>query len=230
MSDSIFTYAILADVFIIGMAVMGLAWSLTKRSVFQKEKEILDKANKEARGILEKANEESLVMVHEARAKISALETKISVDETNFQQLLKGQQDLIIKGVAGHLQRITTSVLSNYQETLAKAVEADLSVFRQSTAELEKAANDEVQAFKNTLQKETVDTQRDVAQKIQETYTKAQEEIKKYRDERIGEIDQHVGEVIITVCKRVTGKVLPLEDHQDLVISSLQKAKREEFF
>lgn len=230
MQSNLFLYALLGDVFVIGMGIVGFAWYFSRRSVFKKESEILDSANEKALDILQKANNEALSVVEEARAKVRTLETKISFDEEAFQQLLKTQQDSIIKAVSDHLQKITTSVLSNYQETLRKTTEADLSVFRTSTVDLEKTARDEVESFKNLLEKETIGTQRDVAQKIREAYTAAQDEIKTYRAERLTEIDDHIGEIILAVSQRVIGKALSLENHRDLVISSLERAKKEGFF
>lgn len=219
MPANLFLYAIIGDVFIVGMGIVALAWYLSKRSVFKSEQEILEKANQQA-----------LAIIEEARAKVRTMETKINFDEAAFQQLLKTQQDQVVKAVSDHLQTITSSVLSNYQETLRKTAEADLGVFRATTGDLEKSAKDEVEAFKNTLQKETIDVQRDVSQKIQEAYTAAQEEIKKYRTERLAEIDNRIGEIILSVSQQVIGKTLSLEDHQDLVIASLEKAKKEGFF
>lgn len=230
MQPNLFLYALLGDFFIIGMGIIGFAWYLSRRSVFKKESEILDNANRKALDTLQKANNEALGIIEEARAKVKTMETKISFDEEAFQQLLKSQQDAIIKAVSDHLQKITTSVLSNYQETLRKTAEADLNVFRTSTNDLEKAAKDEVESFKSLLEKETIGTQRDVAQKIQEVYAAAQDEIKTYRAERLAEIDNHIGEIILSVSQRVIGKALSLEDHRDLVISSLEKAKKEGFF
>ena len=57
-----------------------------------------------------------------------------------------------------------------------------------------------------------------------------QKEIAAYKQQKIKESDKTVNKIIAEVSQKVLNKSIPLEDHQNLIIESLEKSLKEGVF
>lgn len=85
----------------------------------------------------------------------------------------------------------------------------------------------EMARFKKELEEKIVITEGVAEQVLAEEYDEIKAEIERYKASKIAQIDTTAKEVLIDVTKRVLGKSIDLRAHEDLVIKSLEDAKRQ---
>ncbi|MDO8270035.1 MAG: hypothetical protein Q7T54_05210 [Candidatus Levybacteria bacterium] len=103
-------------------------------------------------------------------------------------------------------------VTTSYQASLKHMVNISLSGFQNVTSELELDLQKQIKDFRATL------------------LTNLEKEIELYREAKIRRIDQVSVGIAQKVSQEVLNKSLTLDDHQELVIQSLEKAKKEGVF
>lgn len=99
---------------------------------------------------------------------------------------------------------------------------------------LDKIEEKEVTDFRKSLEQVTTDLRGEasvvVGQRVDEEFAKAREEIKGYKEMREKEIDGKVDQILKQVVYEVVGKTLNNDDHRELILKSLEEAKKQHVF
>lgn len=103
-------------------------------------------------------------------------------------------------------------VNASYQASLKQLTSNSLSGFQNATSELELELQKQIKDFRQTL------------------LTNLEKEIDVYKEAKIKRIDKASVGLVQKVAQEVLNKSLTLEDHENLVIKSLEKAKKEGIF
>lgn len=77
------------------------------------------------------------------------------------------------------------------------------------------------------LQKNIADQQAALKQKVDLEFGSIAKAIEDYKTRRIEFVDQQIVEVVAQTAKEVLGKVINPAEHEELIMSSLEKAKSE---
>lgn len=88
----------------------------------------------------------------------------------------------------------------------------------------------EISRFKSELEEKVVITESAAEKVLAEQYDEVKAEIERYKASKIAQIDSTAREILIQVTKSVLGKSLDLRAHEELVIKSLEDAKRQNLF
>lgn len=117
------------------------------------------------------------------------------------------------------LQEISENKLREYKKMLQKVSES-----------IEDTAVRELSEYKKTLTFETAEGQKIMEQKMTEAMTAAQEQIENYKAQKMAEIDERIEKLIKKITLQVLGKGLRIDDQTKIVISALEKAKKDGLF
>lgn len=183
----------------------------------KKESDIQSDAHKKASFILEEARNEAIKIV--ANANLFEDSTK-----KQFDQELKR----ISEGQVKTLEKLSYDLLNVYQKELADLKENNIKMMNIILKDIENSTIADLKDFREILKKETFASQKIVETKIEETYKAAQKEIEDYRTERLKKVEGQIYEIIKSVSMLALGKTLSLQDHEQLIIDALEKAKKEE--
>lgn len=88
----------------------------------------------------------------------------------------------------------------------------------------------EMTRFKKELEEKIVMVEGAAEKVLAEEYDEIKAEIERYKASKISQIDSTAREILIDVTKKVLGKSIDLRAHEDLVIQSLEDAKRQNLF
>jgi F0F1-type ATP synthase membrane subunit b/b' len=114
-------------------------------------------------------------------------------------------------------------IVQAYGEEIQK-IAAEIAVEFKNEALLE------VSRFKEELEKRVLVTE-DAAERVLDAeFDEVKKEVQSYKQAKISQIDSQAKEVLIDVTKKVLGKSIDLRAHEDLVIKSLEDAKRQNLF
>lgn len=88
----------------------------------------------------------------------------------------------------------------------------------------------EMARFKKELEEKIVTVEGAAEKVLAAEYDEIKAEIERYKASKVAQIDSTAREVLIDVTKKVLGKSIDLRAHEDLVIQSLEDAKRQNMF
>ena len=84
--------------------------------------------------------------------------------------------------------------------------------------------------FRASLEKETINSEKFVKEKIDEEYLILQKELEGYKKEQYRKIDQDIYKILYRVSEMVMSQGIPFDKHKQLVLEALDRAKKEQVF
>ncbi len=138
----------------------------------------------------------------------------VEVQNTGSNSKIALEQNLqkIINDVHKEAFNSGNEAASNYQASLRQITSVSLTGFQNVTNQLELSLQQQIKEFRTTL------------------LSNLEKEMESYKLSKIHRIDQAASIIVQRVAQEVLNKSLSLEDHQNLVIQSLEKAKKEGVF
>ena len=94
-------------------------------------------------------------------------------------------------------------------------------------ARLDEEMIEEVEEFKDVLEKETLGSEELVRQKVNEKYQKIEQELEEYKRIQFEKLDESIYRVLAKITKEIVGEAVSLEGQQELVMRVLEEAKKE---
>lgn len=207
----------------------------------QKSLKLLEEANIKAQdtiGAAKAFSDESKKTMQDELQKVT--QSQISALHSTSGEILNSYKDIIEQQKRESITQLTT--ISKEMETEAaqsldelkgvvKEMEGEalkeLGELKGVAKEMEDEAAKSLDEFRQALQTETVDSHKKIEEKLVSMFDAVRADLDGYKSTKIKEIDESINELLVKVSKLVLGKVISLEDHQDLVKASLDEAKRE---
>lgn len=212
--DPLFLYFFTTAVIVLGVLVLALLtyyirlttvlretlarYADAELSLQKKENKVLVHAHKTAHTIVEQAEEQATETARDFSQKEAAL----------------------LASSAQTLETMQQEILTETKETYQK-------LFTHIAKQFEQQAAEEVKIFRNSLQQETLQTEKAVADKIEEVYTVMLKDIDAKKQEKLANLEKDIQQIIQKTCHDVIGKSLSLSQQQELVVEALEKAKQE---
>lgn len=225
MNIQFLLYLLLATVLLLSYAALYLLFKI------QKQKKILDGSNIHGSSeIIEKAQKQANAIVEKAVAS-----AKNILFETEYvkQDMAKEMQDSLSKVAEESVKLVQGRSTESEKEFRSVVDEIKAEFANQASAKLsaiEKVAVDETNDFKETLRRETVGSQAYVGKKIGEDFQAVQGELLEYKKAKLAEIDNNISAITKQVVEEALGASITLPLHEDLIIKSLENAKKTGMF
>jgi hypothetical protein len=162
---------------------------------------VVDEALAKERKILDDATSEATKI-------ISGTEFLTNESKTTLDQALQKMEEQIEKDAGGTTQTFTKT----YSTTLQKLAAESLKEFQTITKNMEVDLQNQTKNYRDSM------------------LPKLQKELDEYKTMRMQQAERTITHVIQEVSQEVLNKSLSLEDHERLLIESLEKAKKEGAF
>ena len=128
------------------------------------------------------------------------------------------------------LDAVARQYEANYQEIIKTAKTQTGELIAALGADIKKEAHLEVEAMREALRAEIAKAQAATKAAVEETYKRVEEEIKGYKTKRLSQVDTEIFEIISLVSEEVLGKAISTKEHEDLILKSLEDAKKQNVF
>lgn len=232
--STIYFLAILLLILVLFVVVVFLIYFIFLE--FSPDKKIHDaqsvkeNAYRKAFSIIEEARGRSLKILQDSNAKAQKTLKDASFFNESSQILLNQQlKDMSDKQVSS-LDVVSKQLLETYKKSVETEESKNIETLANVSKDLKDELLHEVDEFKEILHRETIESQQMVDQKVAAEFKKVEDEINAYKSRQLKKIDDTVYKILAVVSKDIFGRVLSLEDHQDLVLKSLEKAKDQSIF
>jgi flagellar biosynthesis/type III secretory pathway protein FliH len=147
----------------------------------------------------------------------ATIEASQIINETEFvSQASKDSIDAALAQMKKDIQNETTAAAHNfrssYQQELKKLTDQSLNDFQTISKELQEGLHKQVTEFHNNM------------------LPSLEKELDEYKQSRIKQTEQSIKGIVQKVSQQVLNKSISTDDHQKLLLESLDKAKREGIF
>lgn len=223
----------LEDARVKSINIVGLANVKAKRIL--SESEVLSDQTKrvleeELRKILQK-QQASLESVSSGFVK--AFEQALEDEKNKSLESISQTKDTSIQTISQAKESSIETISQTKDSSVAAIDEAkakSASVIAEVSATMKDQLLSSVAAIKTRLESETVESGKELQQKISEDYMKLKEELDDYKGRRYREIDQKIYEILVNVSREVLGHSMSMDEQEDLVMQSLDEAKKKSEF
>lgn len=227
MNIEILLYLCLGIILLLCYGVLFAAYKITKQNrIINKPRddygtslEIIESAQKQANAIVEKAVDSAKHILFETEY------VKQDITKEMQDSLSKVAEETIkmVQGRSSESEKEFRTVVDEIKRDFAAEASKKLTA-------IEQIARDETDDFKNILRRETVSSQAIIGKKIGDDFNEVQKEIDAYKKTKFSEIDHNIQVIIKQVVKEILGSSLNIPIHEELVIKSLDEAKKTGIF
>lgn len=182
----------------------------------KKWQDLETKAAQDAQAIIEAANKR-------------AAEITLKASEVNNESSLKLQKtiDAIMANQKEALENVSSTILKTHQEQVSQLNRHILEVAGNIYKDIDTNSRADVHAFLELIKKQTFEAEKFAESRIKEEYDKMEMEIAQRREEKLRKLDENIYKILSNISKDIIGKSLDLSSQQDLIIKSLNQAKKE---
>lgn len=191
----------------------------TKTAIAKNNLSILNEARNKAVKIIDDANNKALDVVQRSNL-------FINVTNENFNKELKNLAEKEFK----NFEKATSDFINQYGSVLSDLKSRNIEIFQNISNNIEITTLEEIKKFKNIIEQETISSEKMIAKKVDHEYSLAKKDVEIYKQDRLKIIDEKIYAILEKISKLVIGRALDLSDHEQLIIQSLEEAKKQEIF
>ncbi len=184
----------------------------------------------EYKSIMHEAHKEAKNLLYDTT--VAAGEILSGTKKTN--EHMEAQLDKVLQNIAAQdihtLKQTTKNFDTEYQESLQKMQTEMQQTSEEMLEDIKKQYNEKLDSFLQELLKNGSSTQSVVDSKTAELLSKAETEIVEYKKTKLAGVDEEVGKLVQTVYSDVLRISIPENVHQELIVKSLEEAKKDGMF
>lgn len=178
--------------------------------------ELEEKAQKDYQEILENANKRAQEIILEA----SQIKRDTSAGfQSSVDRILNAQKEF--------LQDTSLSTSDKYKQEIEKVNDENIKLLINIYKDIEVTAKTDFAKFKELIQKQTFDAEKITSERMNAEYEKMEGELLALKAKKLDELNEKIYKIIQNVSREIIGHSLNLSDHEELIISALDSAKKE---
>lgn len=181
--------------------------------------ELVQQAQKQANAIVERAVESAKHILFETEY----VKHDITREMQDSLQKVADETIKMVQGRSDESEKEFRTVVDEIKSDFVKEATEKLTA-------IGKITEDETNDFKEILRKETVGAQTFIGNKINQDFESVRAELAEYKKARLEEIEKNIQAILKQVIIDSIGNSLNIQIHEDLVLESLDKAKKTGFF
>jgi len=160
--------------------------------------------------------------------------TQIVKDATiKAEAIIKGAQDISTNQqqvIAQALETQSQKYIAVYQQSL-KSIEGQiLTAVKGAPEDIKKGIQAQIDLVGQELAKELAGTQNQFRVAMDTAYKNMQADLENYKKAKMAKVDESIMDAVEEIAKEVVARSIPVEDHEELILKSLEQAKKEGLF
>lgn len=219
-----------SDIMLYGAILISIALGFLLLALFITYFQLLKKHTKlkEEKGKgTEESQRQAVLIVDQARKQSTSI---LAESQQQAAELIKDAGTISQEAkqrMIEEMSKVAQGYAKNYQELLVEVKNEALGVVRNISQSIKGESAKEIEAMKQALTGEIVKAQEITRKAITESLSKVETEVNAYKQARIKRVDVAIFDIIREASQKVIGKSLNTKEHEDLVIKSLEEAKKE---
>jgi len=220
--EPIIFFDMIASILILSAVLAGVIFYFSRR--------IKKLHNAIPTNIMDDAREKALRIIDDANGKALDIITKTNMSADIASENLNEQTMHAALLQIKQLEKATAEFSKLYSQTLQDLRSKNIEILQNVSQAIETNASEEIKSFRKSVEQLTVSSETLVKKKIDSDYEIVKKEIGSYKESELKKINDGIYTLLEKISRIVIGKALNLSDHEDLIMKSLEKAKKEGAF
>lgn len=232
LQNPLFVTSAVAAILFLGF-ILKIAFRKKPKAQIEEVKDdtqIINPQAPEYKSIMHQAHKEAKNLLYDTT--VAAGEILSGTRKTN--EHIEAQLDKVLQNIAAQdihtLKETTKNFDTEYQESLQRMQTEMQKTSGEMLEDIKKQYNEKLDSFLHELLKNGSSTQSVVDSKTAELLSKAEAEIAEYKKNKLAGVDEEVGKLVQTVYSDVLRISIPDNVHQELIVKSLEEAKKDGMF
>jgi len=185
----------------------------------QKPVKLLEKAHEQAQDIINQANKHASEILASSK----------NYEDTSNQELKTKLADLEAQQ-ASVFAKASEDMKMAYQNMMTQIQEEDINTLKTMTKDIESDVQADFKEFRDILEKETINSEKIVKEKIDEEYLAIEKDLETYKKQKYAKLDEDIYKILYRVSEMVLSEGISYDKHKELVLEALDTAKKEQVF
>lgn len=195
------------------------------RVIYKKRLENQTESQEYAVELLEQAREQAFDIIQDANIKAQDILNKTGSVSSDADSTLKGEIERLHSKHLEFLENISEDTISAYKRVAEDEKSKGLGAIEETVSDVEDVASEAITALKTEIDTQKKSYEEFFGENMKREIENVRNELREYREKKILDINNEAKVILKDVCKEVLGKSLPLENHEDLIMESLERAK-----
>jgi len=219
------------NVFLAWLAVVSLAlflYSFIRLKITNKKldkrqsdenkrwQELEIKAEKDYQEIISVANKKASEIIAQA---MQVNQDTVKTFENTVSTMLQNQKS----NIEQKSEEISKKHETEINELNNKIIILLTSVYK----EIDSSTKAGLENYKNVIKQQTFEAEKLAQERMKTEYEKLEIEIAEKKQQRLQQLEENIYKILNNISKEIIGKTLDLTSHEDLIIKSIDKAKKE---
>lgn len=187
-----------------------------ERVLHEDSEDILDKAHQKEKLMIEEAIDKSTEVLKQTDFFTDRMKDKVNHDLHGAIEKFSHELDKKLDQLSVEYDKTFESLRSEYTQAVKETIERIHTLGDGELAQIQEALNSKSLTMQDYLQK-----------KVDQEFANAQQEVENFKQYRLKQIETSLDELVLQIAQRVLGESISMRDHEQLVIDSLEKAKKE---
>src|SRR3989304_1729119 len=169
----------------------------------------------------------------EAREKFNLETSRLEQGEKDVEALqenFKKSLEEIISKDREMIENTSKAIIKYYQDTVNSMTQSYNLNGQKLATVLNQDLRKNLDVLATDIVKQAEETKKVFAAEVQKNLSSTNKRLESYYQERLKEIDAQIYQIVEEAAKNIVAKSINLADHQELVMTSLEQAKRGNFF
>lgn len=180
--------------------------------------------------LLEQAHEQAQEIMNQANKKASEILASSKNYEDNSSQVLREKLAELEKQQSLIFTKASEDMKIAYQNMITQIQEKDINTLKTMTKDIESDVIADFKEFRDVLEKETINSEKVVKEKIDEDYLAMEKDLDEYKKAKYQKIDDDIYKILYRVSELVLNQGINYDKHKELVLEALETAKKEQVF
>ena len=180
--------------------------------------------------LLQRAHEQGQIIIEQANKQASEILASTKAYENTSNQDLKEKLADLEAQQASVFAKASEDMKLAYQNLMTQIQEEDINTLKTMTKDIEADVQSDFKEFRDTLEKETINSEKIVKEKIDEEYLAIQKDLQEYQREKYAKLDEDIYKILYRVSEMVLSQGISYDKHKELVLEALETAKKEQVF
>jgi hypothetical protein len=134
------------------------------------------------------------------------------------------------KDMESSIDHLSNTLLDTYKQAVEEEKQRNIEKIADISEEVRDELVEHVGEFKSALEQETIKTQELIKEKTDTAYQDVMKQLDEYKASEFRKIDEKIYEILVTAVKKSVGKTINTQAHAEIILESLDEAKKEGVF
>lgn len=167
------------------------------------------------------------------RSSVNQSQKNLKISDTfkvEMEGMMKQGVDQIVSESKHMIQTESKNVIAGYQSKFSSLNQEVAVTAQQAKEQIIKEAEAKIKDIGASIESGLSDIPKMLEGKISEQIAKNQKELEEYKLQKFKEIDVKIYQMVRDIAKKAIGRSIDMSTHEELVMESLERAKKEKIF